>query len=66
MKKNQLAFTTSLLIFLALNSSYSMRQTTKVKDIDIDIDIDIDKSNNHMPFVNMKFVNSHIGITTDF
>ena len=62
MKKNQLAFTTSLLIFLALNSSYSMRQTTKVKDIDIDID----KSNNHMPFVNMKFVNSHIGITTDF
>ena len=51
-----------------------MRQTTKVKDIDIDIDIDvdidididIDKSNNHMPFVNMKFVNSHIGITTDF
>ena len=64
MKKNQLTFTTSLLIFLALNSSYSMRQTTKVKDIDIDIDID--KSNNHMPFVNMKFVNSHIGITTDF
>jgi len=60
MKKNQLAFTTSLLLFLALSSSYSMRQTTKVKDKVID------KSNNPMPFVNMKFVNSHIGITTDF
>ena len=35
-----------------------MGQTTKVKVID--------KSNNPMPFVNMKFVNSHIGITTDF
>jgi hypothetical protein len=58
MKKNQLAFTTSLLLFLALSSSYSMGQTTKVKVID--------KSNNPMPFVNMKFVNSHIGITTDF
>ncbi len=60
MKKHQLAFKTILLLFLALSSSYSIGQTTKVKGKVLD------ESNNPMPFVNINFVNSHIGTTTDF
>ena len=60
MKKHQLAFKTILILFLALSSCYSTVQTTKVKGIVLD------ESNNPMPFVNINFVNSHIGTTTDF
>ena len=60
MKKHQLAFKTILLLFLALSSSYSTGQTTEVKGKVLD------ESNNPMPFVNINFVNSHIGTTTDF
>ncbi|MGB0592860.1 MAG: carboxypeptidase-like regulatory domain-containing protein, partial [Flavobacteriales bacterium] len=60
MKKHQLAFKTILLLFLALSSSCSIGQTTKVKGKVLD------ESNNPMPFVNINFVNSHIGTTTDF
>ena len=60
MKKHQLDFKTILLLFLALISSYSIGQTTKVKSIFLD------ESNNPIPFVNINFVNSHIGTTTDF
>ena len=60
MKKHQLAFKTILILFLALSSCYSKVQTTKVKGIVLD------ESNNPKPFVNINFVNSHIGTTTDF
>ena len=60
MKKYQLAFKTILILFLALSSCYSTVQTSKVKGIVLD------ESNNPMPFVNINFVNSHIGKTTDF
>jgi hypothetical protein len=60
MKKHQIKSSIIVLLFFGISIFQLKAQTTKVKGKVTD------ESNAPMPFVNINFINSNIGTTTDF